>query len=182
MSDSSAQTKRSAEDTDTGSSKKAKARRLVKFGPHEGVDFPGAELQEMRTSNDLLDHKDFVGLRARFKAEGYLFLRGVLNREAVLEARRYVLTDFEKKGAILNPANAKEDGVLLKECGIGCVPFMEGKNDITHSAEVLNGVLESSEMKDFFKGLFGEAVRTFDFKWLRVSSSCYTFSLYCCCL
>jgi hypothetical protein len=141
--------------------------RFVQFGAQK-VQFPGSELAEMRPSNDLLDVKDFEGLRSRLDAEGYLFLRSVIGRSAVMNARKYVLGDFEKKGDILDPSRPTEDGILRKECGMTCIPFMEGKNDITHSSQVLTGVLESSEMKEFFTNLFDEEIRTFDFKWLRV--------------
>ena len=43
---------------------------------------------------------------------------------------------------------------------------MEGKNNWTHNEKVIN-ILESKELYDFFEGLFGKKVRSFDFKWLR---------------
>merc|ERR1712150_151236 len=58
-------------------------------------------------------------------------------------------------------------GVLAERCGIGCVPFMEGKSSWTHNDIVLKGVLESEEIKQFFADFLGGPVLTFDFKWLR---------------
>ena len=63
-----------------------------------------------------------------------------------------------------------DDAVLLQRCGFGCVPFMEGKNDLTHSPPLL-GVVENDALLELFRGLFDlkdtADVRTFDYKWLR---------------
>ena len=37
-----------------------------------------------------------------------------------------------------------QDGVLRERCGLGCVPFMEGRNNVTHSPELLS-VFEGKE-------------------------------------
>ena len=57
----------------------------------------------------------------------------------------------------------------MERCGLGCVPFLEGKNQLTHHPKV-QAVLESPKLKRFFeRHLFGgQDALTFDFKWLRV--------------
>ena len=98
--------------------------------------------------------------------DGYAYLDGALPREDVLAARSYLLNLFSDRGDILEAGRPPTDGVLQENCGVNCVPFMEGKNDWTHNSTVLK-VLESDNLKRLFAGLFGEEPLTFDFKWLR---------------
>ena len=69
----------------------------------------------------------------------------------------------------MDPKRDLEDGILLERCGLGCVPFLEGKNQLTHHPKV-EAVLESPKLRTFFEEyLFGgQDALTFDFKWLRV--------------
>ena len=46
---------------------------------------------------------------------------------------------FSAQGGILEPGKNAEDGILSSRCGIGCVPFMEGKSGWTHNDVVLKG-------------------------------------------
>lgn len=104
--------------------------------------------------------------------DGYLFLKGFLNPNDVLLARDRILEHIleiqsNEKRQILEPSAPVSQGVLDHRCGRGCVPFMEGKNNITHDASVLN-VIESTRFYEFFANYFGTTARTFDYKWLRV--------------
>ena len=63
----------------------------------------------------------------------------MLNRDNVIEARTYLLNKFTDQGGILDPSRNPEEGVLASRCGIGCVPFMEGKSSWTHNETVLKG-------------------------------------------
>jgi hypothetical protein len=122
----------------------------------------------MVDSADLYEARDFAALRERLEDQGYLFIRGVVPREDNLKARTHVLKTFTAKGGILDPAFAMEDGVLHEECGQKCLPYMEGRNDVTHNKVMLEGVLESTHLKTLFAGLLNvKKVRTFDWKWLR---------------
>ena len=47
--------------------------------------------------------------------------------------------EFTEKGGILEPERDLEEGVLASRCGVGCVPFMEGKSPWTHNDTVLKG-------------------------------------------
>jgi len=58
-----------------------------------GVEVPDGMLGPMRDSAGLLD--DPAGLRARLEADGFLYLQGVLDRDAVLAARREILERLE---------------------------------------------------------------------------------------
>lgn len=64
----------------------------------KGQPVPEALIGELRDSAALLD--DPVRLRHRLQEDGYLFLRGALDRETVLSARREVLARLEAVGEI----------------------------------------------------------------------------------
>ena len=64
----------------------------------------------------------------------------MLNRANVLEARKLVLDKFSEQGGILEPNKNPDDGILASRCGIGCVPFMEGKSTWTHNDTMLQGI------------------------------------------
>ncbi|NJN83638.1 MAG: phytanoyl-CoA dioxygenase, partial [Caldilineaceae bacterium] len=69
----------------------------VRFG-YRDVIYPSQEMGELRDSRDLLD--DVVGLRARMAEEGYLLLRGLIDREKVLTARRTVMEHIAAQDAL----------------------------------------------------------------------------------
>ena len=143
------------------------APRTVTLGDAR-VQFPSPALREIVDSGPLLAAGDHAALRARFEADGYLFLRGALGRDAVLRARARVMAHLTSLGTVLAPGR-EEEGVLLERCEAGCVPFMEGKNELTHSAEVA-GVLEGARLRALMAAVLGVLdadVVTFDNKWLR---------------
>eukprot|EP00118_Oscarella_pearsei_P029102 m.3663 g.3663 ORF g.3663 m.3663 type:complete len:318 (+) comp9672_c0_seq1:42-995(+) len=122
-------------------------------------------LKELQDSSHLMNDAD--ALRKEMKDKGYLLIRGLHNRQEVLDARLAVLDHIRSCGEDkLDPSYRWEEGVLDSRCGRGCVPFMEGRNSITHSETVLK-VLEGPRVKNFCKQFFDEPAKTFDFKWLR---------------
>ena len=76
---------------------------------------------------------------------------------------RHVAAAGEDK---LDPRHPLEAGVLDSRCGRGCVPFMEGSNQVTGCPEV-SEVIQGEAPRRFFEGLLGGEVLTFDYKWLR---------------
>jgi ectoine hydroxylase-related dioxygenase (phytanoyl-CoA dioxygenase family) len=142
------------------------ASRTVKLGDATFA-FPSEELQPLVDSKALLDAGDIEGLRARLASDGYLCLRGLIPRELVLAARRTVLDDLTAKGNVL-VAGKEAEGVLVERCMAGCVPFMEGKNALTHSPEMLS-VLAGEHLRAAMEALLGGEAVTFDFKWLRAA-------------
>ena len=144
--------------------------RSVVLGPSKveyGPEGSGAFLQPLNDSSLILERGDWVGLRSALARDGYLFLPGSLPAADVLAARRMLLSRFSERKDILNPDKSIEEGILAERCGIGCVPFLEGRNEVTHSDEMLR-VFEGEAIQNIFRGIFAtDAVRTFDFKWLR---------------
>ena len=70
------------------------AAMLVDF-QRKQLPFPSARFGYLRDSTDALD--DVAELRRRIAADGYLWLRGLIDRGAVLEARRGVLEHLRER-------------------------------------------------------------------------------------
>ena len=99
----------------------------------------------------------------------YLFIRGLHDRDEVLEARRAVLKYLHDLGDKLDESRPWEEGLLLRDCGATCVPFMEGSDPLANhspsqSAAVMK-VIEGPRPKKFFSDFFGEPCLTFNYKW-----------------
>ncbi|XP_076077257.1 1-deoxypentalenic acid 11-beta-hydroxylase-like [Mytilus galloprovincialis] len=138
------------------------ATRTVQLGT-QMVEFPSDRLQQLEDCNHLLS--DVEALHKEIQTKGYLFIRGLHDRQEVLNARQTVLEYVKEQGngKLVDPW---PEGVLEARCGQGCIPFMEGDRKITH-AENIQKVLEGPRPKEFFRRFLGEEPRTFDFKWLR---------------
>ena len=151
--------------------------RFIDVGPTKMMfgekDHQGPALLPLRESSSLLppgpwpDHGEAItdakaAISTRLEEDGYVYLPGLLDRGAVLRAKARVMQYMDDQGGILEPSHASE-GVLQTGCGLGCVPFLEGHNKVTHSEELTN-VLESPILRQFFQTfIFGEAAATFDF-------------------
>ena len=62
-------------------------------------------LKPLKDSSSLLNHKDSRKLLLeKFENDGYLFIRGLLDRDTVFRAKNFVLQDMEKRGGILDPS------------------------------------------------------------------------------
>jgi len=103
-------------------------------------------------------------LRRVLKNRGFIYLRNFHDRKTVLNCRQYILNHFHNIGGILN--GDPKNGILNPRCGLGCLPFLEGKNDITHSRPHL-AVVEGDRPRKFFSSLLQGPVKTYDTKWLR---------------
>lgn len=119
------------------------------------------QMAPLRESTALLGDGD--ALRERMEKEGYLFLRGVLNTEWVLDARRSLLSVFREKG-FLDPEAPLMDARIAEGMQVW-VP-----NDLATKNPEVNRLLYSGEMMDFWECFFGEEVAHFDFTWLRAKA------------
>jgi hypothetical protein len=122
--------------------------------------YPSAELGELRDANSLLG--DGPALRRRMDEDGYLLLRGLIDREKVLRARQTILEYMDEHEG-LEPGSRPLDGVMGQ---YGKSVGLMGKKAITHTDPV-RVVLEGEQLFGLFEQLFGEPARTFDYKWLR---------------
>jgi hypothetical protein len=139
----------------------------IRFGFRD-MTFPSAELGVLRDSSDLL--ADVPALHSRMAEDGYLLLRGLIDRDKVLQARRTVFEHMDAHEA-LTPGEPILEGVMPKG---GPTVRMMGRKGIAHHPDVL-AVLESEELARFFDRYFAEPSLTFNYKWLRaVGNEQYT--------
>lgn len=118
------------------------------------------EFGRLRDSSTLVG--DTEALRQRLDEDGYLYLKGFLNRDEVLEARAAILSYMaEHEG--LEPGARPLDGVMGQ---YGKSVHMMGRPPITHAPEV-RAVLESPRLFELYRTLMAEPVKTFHYKWLR---------------
>lgn len=122
--------------------------------------YPDGELGELRPSHDIKD--DPAALHQRMEEDGYLYIPGLINREKVLAARARILEYMAEHEAI-EPGSRPLDGVMGQ---YGKSINMLGRKPITHEDDV-KATLEAKELFDFFQLYYQQAVRTFDYKWLR---------------
>ena len=113
---------------------------------------------ELRSSNDIL--KDGQALSERMKDDGYLFLRGVLDNDLVLEARHELLLKMAVNNQI-------DDDYLINE---GIDPSLKTEVDQTSYREgrAVRQLAHQGEMTEFYETFFGKQVQAFDFIWVRI--------------
>ncbi|HEX8551860.1 MAG TPA: phytanoyl-CoA dioxygenase family protein [Abditibacteriaceae bacterium] len=116
---------------------------------------------ELHDSSDV--SHDFAELNARLKRDGYLFLRGYLDREKVRAARLHCAERLAEYGNI-DTSYPLEDAVVAEGKSSTFAP------DLAVGNEPLMEVLYAGAMIELYEGLFGEKVRHFDFTWMRAMS------------
>ncbi len=122
--------------------------------------FPSPELAPLVDSSDVLDDRD--ALVARLDADGYLYLPGLLERDAVLNARHDILALIGAEDG-LAPGTPPDDAVINP----AAPPVrLLGRREITHLPSVL-GVLEHPRLVEVVTTIHDEPTVGFDFKWLR---------------
>jgi hypothetical protein len=130
--------------------------QLHSYG-HE-LDMDDDKVGLVRDSSDAAT--DFEELRRRFADDGYLYMRGYLDRSAVLAARAS-LTDRLGAAGVLDPAHPAIDGVCVPGSGYVFKP------EITDGNEAVQSLLYSGRLTDFYEKFYGEPIRHYDFTWLR---------------
>jgi len=123
------------------------------------LDTAAGALGELRRSGDAVG--DRAELERRLADDGYLYLPGLLDREQVLEARRQVLDELAALGA-LAPGSVPADAVAASP-----FPRLGILDEVAGRSDALMSVLYGPGMTGFYERLFGEAVRHYDFTWLR---------------
>lgn len=143
---------------------------LVQFGKQQ-LDTE-TQLGQLRDSSDLLG--DVAALHERMAEDGYLWIKGLIDRDKVADTRAFILQYMAEKEALV-PGQPILEGVMPKDSrGVG----MMGNPDITHHPRVAQ-TLEATELFDFFNRYFNEPAMTFDYKWLRaVGHEAFTGSHY----
>lgn len=120
---------------------------------------------ELHTSNDALHDRD--ELWRRIEEDGYLFLKGLLNKGEVLAARQEVMNRLMAAGvldkrypAMMGIAAPKEE-IDGRATG-SFMPLMARDNP------ALDKVIHEGPMIRFYEFFLGGPVRYFDYTWFRV--------------
>lgn len=113
---------------------------------------------ELECSASLLDNPS--ALRERMRENGYLFLRGFFAREDVLAVRRTVVSRLAASG-MLEPGTDPILAIARKDVDLKFLPELAEDN------RELDNLLYRGRIMDFYRDLFGEDVRHFDYTWFR---------------
>jgi hypothetical protein len=112
----------------------------------------------LRDSTPVAD--DVGELHRRLDEDGYLYMRGYLDRDEVLGARASLTNGLAAAGA-LDPSHPPIEGVCQKGAGYLFKP------ELTNNNQEVQSLLYSGRVVEFYERLFGESVRHYDFTWLR---------------
>lgn len=112
----------------------------------------------LRDSSDAAN--DFEELRRRADEDGYLYMKGYLDRELVLKARSGIVERLAESGA-LDPDHDPMEGVIKPGADVGFKPEFANNN------EHVQRLLYSGRLVEFYRNFFGEEIRHYDFTWLR---------------
>ena len=133
--------------------------RIIQLGPKTkevGVDI--GCLSNLNVNDS--DQK----IRDEFWKVGYGLFRNAIDRDLVFKARDTILATVQSKYDIFSDA---DNGILESHIQLNHLPFLEGKNTITHHPDILN-VLQNDRIQNIMQRLLDcDSVKTFDYKWLR---------------
>jgi hypothetical protein len=130
--------------------------QLYSYG--HALDMDETKVGVLRDSSDAAD--DVEELRRRFAEDGYVYMKGYLDREEVLGARKS-LTDRLGAAGVLDETYPTMDGVCKPGAGYVFKP------EITNGNAEVQQLLYSGRLIEFYRKFFGEDIRHYDFTWLR---------------
>jgi len=116
---------------------------------------------ELRDSSYLVGEGE--ALSSRLQEDGYLYVRGFFKRDDVMAARRVVAERLMEAGYLI-PGTDPMDCLAMPPQEFKGGSF---RPDFTQDNAPLHKLLYTSRIMDFYRELFGEEVRHFDFTWLR---------------
>lgn len=126
-------------------------------------------LGELRRSDDLGTTPEAVArhiatAHERLDDDGYLFLPGYLQRDEVLAARHELCRQLADHGLIRDDLPI-DDAIVIPDATLGVKSA-----DLARTNRALQHLLYGADgpMIRFYRALFGEEVRHFDFTWLRL--------------
>lgn len=138
----------------------ATATRTVRLGTRD-LELGGPHLGELEDANGSLG--DPAALRGRLDRDGYLLLRGLQDRDLVLQARRELVATLRAEG-VADPAGGPLDCVPAPGAG---GQFRGGDNRLS-ACPSFRAVVESERIRRLMEVLHGGEALTFAYKWLRV--------------
>jgi hypothetical protein len=132
--------------------------RLTAFG-HE-VDTSPAAFGQLRRSSDIAH--DVGALRERMREDGYLYIPGYLNSQAVLDARREVTALLAAEG-LLDPHHDPMEAIAAPNPPAG----VRAGNPLARRSPALQRLLFSGRMIEFYRRFLGGDILYFKYVWLR---------------
>jgi hypothetical protein len=131
---------------------------------------------QLRDSNDVLD--DPQALEARMAEDGYWLFRGLIGRNAVLEARREILLKYAVIGEIDAINHPLMEGVHSQDSAIDKVNLLAFTESV-RTGQAYERVVLDEALTGLLKRSLGGAVCCFDFKWPRLVRPGETCGLHC---
>jgi len=128
-----------------------KTRKFYSYG-HE-LDNVG-ELRESQVS------EGFDVLRQRAEEDGYLFIRDYLDREQVLSVREEISKEMSKR-ELLDSNYSDSDLRARKDETVKFIP------EVANNSDKVKKLLYSGRLPNFYKNLYGEEIKHYDYTWLR---------------
>ena len=122
------------------------------------LDMDDDKVGLLRDSSDAAE--DFAELRRRFEEDGYLYMKGYLDKDVVHAARRSI-TDRLAAAGMLDPAFPPMEAACKPDSGYGFRPDMTNHNPEVHA------LLYEGRLTEFYRQFFAEEIRHYDFTWLR---------------
>ena len=118
---------------------------------------------ELRNAMEIVD--DRAALQARMREDGYLFFRGLLDRDLVLRARHEILLKYAVIGEI-DPEKPLMDAIAAADTAIGRVNLRAFSECVRSGIEYERIVL-NPRLLGIHGHLLGGDVHAFDFRWPR---------------
>lgn len=131
---------------------------------------------ELRESNDVID--DTAALESRLEEDGYCLLRGLIDPDVVLEARREILLKYAVVGEIDAIEHPLMEGVYGSDSAIDKINLFAFTESV-RSGQAYEAVVQHPGLVGTLERLLGGVARCFDFKWPRLVRPGETCGLHC---
>jgi hypothetical protein len=122
------------------------------------LDLSESAFGELARSDADIDHPET--LREHLDRNGYLYLPGFFERDGVMAVRASLTERLADQG-LLNPDFPHIEAIWNPERRTVFKP------DLAQNNSVLQGLVFGDRLLRFYETLFGEAVRHFDYTWIR---------------
>jgi hypothetical protein len=127
------------------------------------IDISSAKFGELRESNDIQDNPS--ALRQRIAEDGYLLIRGGLDRDQVLAARREIVEKLDQVGEI-DRSRPLLDAVSSGTSSRGEIDSQEFLKSL-RTGEQVRELVHSGRLYEFYERFFGGEIRPLDYIWVR---------------
>jgi len=120
----------------------------------------GHELDNVGALRESLVSEGYDVLRNRAEEDGYLFIRDYLDREQVLSVREEISKEMSKR-EFLDSNYSDSDLRARKDETVKFIP------EVANNSDKVKKLLYSGRLPNFYKNLYGEEIKHYDYTWLR---------------